>query len=324
MLNYEKRQTALGSSSNSTRNTDSSGVSAIERVAGKNLQGAGITLAIFFNVMNAFEIFILYLSCGAPFGVYFFFQHRKNSRRAPLILKSFLTVFVWIPYALRLLNANVTKKLSVPKSSATSEPDSGFLRKRLDEIEKRMLQILVGSRAEVSVFEFREVFQRYAGLTLAAMQRAAADEVGENERAVFKIANHANAELGAKCLHRRNRLRLEFHQRLASRDFLKLLAKFSFFEAQKLRAAALEFVTLLDDGETRRAVENLFAAADNSPQISRDSAVKQGEKEEVVVWNATEHKPPLGNSSRISVPLASRKRRSMITAATTTSSSGKD
>jgi hypothetical protein len=271
--------------------------------------------------MNAFEIFILYLSCGAPFGVYFFFQHRKNSRRAPIVLKSFLTVFVWIPYALRLLNANVTKKLSVSKPGAAVDADSGFLKKRLDEIEKQMQQILVGSRTETSVFEFREVFQRYSGLTLALRLRA--DEIGENEREVFKIANHENAELGAKCLHRRNRLRLEFHQRLASRDFLKLLAKFSFCEAEKLRAAALEFATLLDDGETRRAIENLFAAAsDSSPQISQDSAVKQGEKEEVAVWNAKEHKPPLA-SSPISVPLASN--RSLITArATTTNLSGKD
>lgn len=271
--------------------------------------------------MNAFEIFILYLSCGAPFGVYFFFQHRKSARRVPVILKSFLTVFVWIPYALRLLNANVTKRLSASKFDAAGETDADFLKKQLDEIEKRMQQILVESRAEVSVFEFREVFERYSGLTLAARQ---ADEVGENEREVFRIAGHENAALGAKCLHRRNRLRLRFHQSLASRDFLKLLAKFSSFKAEKLRAAALEFVTLLDDGETRRAIENLFAAgsSSSSPQNIQDSTVKQGEKEEVAaVWNAKEHKPPpLGNSSQISVPLTGS--RSMMAA--TTNLSGKD
>jgi hypothetical protein len=243
--------------------------------------------------MNASEIFILYLSCGAPFGVYFFFQNRHKSAFPIALLKAFLTVVVWIPYALRLLNANVTKNKSVTRFDALDESDSA-LREKLDRLERQMLQIFLGSRAEVSVFEFREVLERYSGLTLAMRT----DEVGENEREVFKIINHKNTELGAKCLHRRNRLRLELHQRLASRDFLKLLAKFSFFETEKLRLNALEFAKLLDDGETRRAVENLFSAGS---QNGTDSAVKQGEK---AVWNSKEHKPPLAKP--ISVPLTSR------------------
>jgi hypothetical protein len=247
------------------------------------------------NVMNAFEIFILYLSCGAPFGVYYFFQNRHKSSTSTALLKSFLTVVVWIPYALRILNANVTRKLSDSKFDATGDSDAALGRK-LDEIEKRMLRLLVESKAPVSVLEFREVIERYTGLTRARAER---DEIGANESEVFKITNHKMPELGAKCLHRRNRLRLEFHQRLASRDFLHLLAKFSFFEAEKLRTAALEFATLLEDGETRRAIEKLFA---ESSQNRSGSAVKQGEKE--VVWNAKEHKPPL--ATPISVPINSR------------------
>jgi hypothetical protein len=257
-------------------------------------------------VMNAFEIFILYLSCGAPFGVYFFLQNRHKSTFLTALLKAFLTVVVWIPYALQVLNANITKKLSDSKFDTAGESDAA-LEKKLEEVEKTMLQILFESKAGISVFEFREVLERYSGLTLARQT----DEIGENESEVFKITNHKNAELGAKCLHRRNRLRLEFHQRLASRDFLKLLAKFSFFEAEKLRHAALEFATLLDDGETRRAIEKLFA---ESSQNANGSTVKQGEKE--VVWNAKEHKPPLAKP--ISVPITSR---SMIA---TANSSNKD
>ncbi|HLM02481.1 MAG TPA: hypothetical protein VK400_15625 [Pyrinomonadaceae bacterium] len=206
------------------------------------------------------------------------------------------------------MNANVAKKPAASKFDAfdNSDADGAALRKKLDEIEKRMLQILSAGKDAVSVFELREVIQRYAGLTLAAGQR---DEIGENEREVFRIVDHQNAELGAKCLHRRNRLRLGFHQRLASRDFLRMLAKFSFFEAEKLRALALEFATLLDDGETRRAIENLFAATideKESLQINHGSVVNnQGEKEEVV-WNAKERKQPLAaattGGSPISVP----------------------
>lgn len=243
--------------------------------------------------MNSFEFFILYLSCGAPFGVYFFFQNRHRAGFMVALMKSFLTVVVWIPYALKLLNANITKNSSVSKFAASDESDAVLIRK-LDDIQKRMLQILLESRTDVSVFELREVIERYAGLTLAGQT----NEVGENESEVFKITNHKNAELGAKCLHRRNRLRLELHQRLASRDFLKLLSKFSDFEAEKLCPTALEFITLLNDVETRRAVENLFATGS---QIDDGFTVKQGEN---VVWKSEEHKPPLAKP--ISVSLTNR------------------
>lgn len=243
--------------------------------------------------MNPVDLFILYLACGAPFGVYFFFQNREKSPAAAILLKSFLTVVVWIPYALQLLNANITKKITVSKFDAADESDSA-LKKKLDEIQRRLMRIFLKSRADISVFEFREVVERYSGLTLAAQT----DEVGDSESEVFKITNHKNTRLAAKCLHRRNRLRLEFHQRLASRDFLKLLSKLSGFEAEKLRLTALEFATLLNDGETRRALENLFAAGS---QIDHDFVVIQGEK---VVWNSKERKPPLAKP--ISIPLTSR------------------
>ena len=260
------------------RNPDNFSVSLRERAARKNLRKGGINLAIF---------------------------SKRDERVRVFYTLSFLRRT--IPYALRLLNANITKKSSVSKFDAVAESDAA-LGKKLDGIEKQLLEIFLAGRASVSVFELREVLERYSGLTLAARET---DEIGGNESEVFKISNHANAKLGAKCLHRRNRLRLEFHQRLASRDFLKLLAKFSFSEAEKLRRPALEFATLLNDGETRRAIENLFA---ESSQNRQSSAVKQGEKE--VVWNAAQHKPPLAKP--ISVPITSR---SMIA---TANSSNKD
>jgi hypothetical protein len=252
-------------------------------------------LPFFLSVMNSLEIFIIYLSCGAPFGVYFFLQNRNRMKPFEAYLKSFLTVIVWIPYAFRLLNTNITKKLTAVDFDKSADSDSR-LKERIDEVQKRLARIFTQADASFPIFEFREVTERYAALTLAGQ----IDDAGGDESELLRIANHQNIELGAKCITRRNRMRLELHQNLARKDFLKMLAKFAPFETEKLRAVALEFVTLLNDGETLQAVENLFAEVS---QTDHGFAVRQREK---VVWKAREHKP--SPAKTISAPLTQQRR----------------
>jgi hypothetical protein len=251
-------------------------------------------LRILFSAMNALEIFIVYLSCGAPFGVHFYFQNRSRGTRGDVFLKSFLTVVVWIPYALRLLHANITKKLFVNNFDGKRNSDSRRA-PALAEAERRLIRYCSENCIGLSVFEIREIVERYAGLTLAVKQFSETDE-GESE--LLKVANHENVRLGTKCLSRRNRLRLEFHQTLARGDFLKLLAnEFSSEEIKKISPLALEFVTLLSDEAGARAIENLCAEA---LQIQTDLTVRQGEK--TAVWKSfRERKPQPGKiiSARI-------------------------
>lgn len=245
--------------------------------------------------MSALEIFIVYLSCGAPFGVHFYFQNRGRQRPAIVFLKSFLTVVVWIPYAVRLLNANITKKIFINNFDKKQDSDSRRL-ERLDEIEKRLVRIFTQAGAGLSVFEIREVVERYAGLSLALNKEenyaAAADGVGgdndsgESESEFLIASNHQNVRLGTKCLLRRNRLRLEFHQTLARNDFLKLMSAFPPAEMKKLSPTVGEFVTLLNDAEGFEAIENLCARAS---QIEQDRSVTKTET--AAVWKFREHKP---------------------------------
>lgn len=236
--------------------------------------------------MNLLEIFIVYLACGAPFGVYFFFQNRRYSKTFSLILKSFLTVIVWIPYAFQLLNANITKKINTKKKSGlffeNADSTVSELEKKLEEKTKQMQQNLPKDKSfDVSVFEFREVVERFAGLTLALKN----SNENEFESELLEIAKHKNATLGTKCLQRRNRSRLEFHQTQASNDFLKLLENFSTTASEKFRIAAFEFAKLLDDGETLERVQTLFA---KPLQTEKDfTVIKQGEK---AVWSSREER----------------------------------
>src|SRR5688572_2946946 len=56
--------------------------------------------------MNPNDFLIIYLACGAPFGVYYFFDKRNALPSNRLWLKTFLMVFFWIPFALKMLVIN--------------------------------------------------------------------------------------------------------------------------------------------------------------------------------------------------------------------------
>jgi hypothetical protein len=245
------------------------------------------------SVMNLSEFIIIYLACGAPFGVHYFLQNRRETDFSTIVLKSFLTVFVWIPYALRLLHSRITKEL-INKDFEKNIAADADRQNKLDEIQKNIWQLAAEKNSAVSIFEFREIFERYVGLTLA-MKENAAETPGVE---IFTVANHPDKNLGAKCLSRRNRSRLDFHQTLASRDFLKLLSRLQANDSEKLRLSAIEFVRILDDAETLRAVEKLFAGA---AQRKQSRAVQEMEKE---VWNTDRHKPLPAKTISINLPSA--------------------
>jgi hypothetical protein len=224
--------------------------------------------------MNISDLFIIYLACGAPCGVYFYLQNRKKLRPANLWLKSFLTMFVWIPYAFVLLHDFATKR----KQARLLKEKSAF-EEKLSNLQRRLLQFHFDSSAEHSLFEFREVLDRYAGLTFAAGSLNETPNAAESE--IFRIALRENSRLAAECLHRRNSQRLQFHQNLARRDFLKVLSelKYSAAEPELLKAKALEFAKILSDAE---AVEKIYEIFADSLQSANENAVKNLETE---VWN---------------------------------------
>jgi hypothetical protein len=222
------------------------------------------------------------MACGAPFAVHHFLQNRREKGFHTILLKSFLTVFVWIPYAVRLLHSHWKKKFTGRQFAVDAAADA-TLQNKLEQLQKEIWRSVPNERnRDVSLFEFREVLDRYAGLTLALKERAAVTF----ETEIFGAANHPDKNLGAKCLLRRNRSRLEFHQTLASRDFLKLLSRLCLEDSEKLRFSAIEFVKILEDAETLRAIENLPGA--DSAQSSKPFAVEETENE---VWNTDRHKP---------------------------------
>lgn len=250
--------------------------------------------------MNLIDLIIIYLTCGAPFGVYYFLQQKELFNSSKLWLNSILVTLFWIPYALRLFHSFVTTKFLKSQFAENTFSDSAF-KDKIDEIEKKFAQILLEEKVDFSIFEFRETFQRFVGLTIVTKDINYASLNDETEHDLFSITNHQNGKLATKCLNRRNRLRLKAHQNLALKDFLQMLEKIDscLVEKEKFRLLAIDFVKLLDDVQTQIELNKVFQ---NSPQTVTGFPVKKMENE---VWNPIETKQLPTHKTHLNLPTLS-------------------
>ncbi len=234
--------------------------------------------------MNLTDFIIIYLACGAPFGVYYFFQSRTDTESSIVWLKILLTFFFWIPFAFLFVRQFIVSKKNLHSnyylSSTFEAEDEGNIYLIQKEIEKMFSE----SRPEFSLFEFRETLERYVGLTLANQQ--AFTKISEREKEIFRITENSNVELAANCLHRRNRKLLVFHQTEARQDFLQMIRELSGSMTDKkyLENLASKFVRLLKDKQAENSLEKLFTT---NLQTDIPPGVLQREKD---LWNPQEHK----------------------------------
>jgi hypothetical protein len=244
-------------------------VSKLERLALKNLQSNGTIFANFSKGMNFSDIIIVYLTLGSPFGVYYYLQNRS-------VLMAFVVALLWIPFSIKLLQSKITKALTI------NEFDVKF--NSVSDVKKNLEQLLHENDTQLSIFEIREVLERYIGLTISANQKT--DEIGNNETEIFRIADFANVKLGGICLHRKNQSKLLYHQTLAKKDFLKLISN---LENQSLQNRAFDsaknLAKFLDDSDTQKNIEKL-------QKLSQKFDVESVQNTEKDVWKP---KPQITN-----------------------------
>jgi hypothetical protein len=232
------------------------------------------------------DLIIIYLACGAPFGVYYFLQQRNLRETNYLWLKSLIRFVCWIPFACRMV---ARKSLFTNLYNNTFDKHSISDAKKEVEIaaiQKCFENTLREYGINLSIYEFREIFERYVGLTLEIKSETTENTVQEKE--IFRITNHNNKKLAEICLHRRNRKRLFFHQNLARRDFFEVLEQLrevSETIPQSFFKEAAKLVNLLDDSEARNLLEKL---SKNTLQTRKASNVSNLENE---LWNSGKQKP---------------------------------
>jgi hypothetical protein len=233
--------------------------------------------------MKITDLLIIYFSAGAPVAVYFYFQNRDRLNLKKLRLKTLLTFFFWLPSTFELLlrnkffqNVFFLKRNKNPFFSNKQE-------KKLYEFQKQLENTLQENNPGISIFELRETLDRYVGLTLAARTETSV----ETSKELFRAAENKNVELAAKCLYRRNRQRLFFHQTSARQDFLHVIKTLflNTYDKKNFVVLTCEFVKALQDFEARRSLEKLFAEkSSNDKRLS----FKISEKD---LWKHETRKP---------------------------------
>ena len=235
--------------------------------------------------MNLTDYLIIYLACGAPFGVYYFLQNRTKSGSSKLWLNTLITFAFWIPIAFRLLCENKILNKSINLKFDAALTLDATQEKKLNLIQKQFENFLQKSSLKISIYEFRETIDRYIGLTLANQSHS--EKVSITDKEFFRISENKNIELAAICLYRRNQKRLSFHHIQARQDFLHFINELSEFSEHKkiVGNLAVEFVKILNDLEANTLLEKMFM---KTSQTDKYFVVKQLEKD---LWNTEIHKP---------------------------------
>ena len=174
------------------------------------------------------NLIIIYLACGSPIGVYRITRVAKfRASRVAALGAYFVFWPIFIPAIVRR---------SASSDNLSTDID---VERKLDAIRLKMDAALIAADDNFPRLEFRDVFARFAGLSIAL------NSSGHASAELFTISDHKTPALGLACVNRRNRKRLAFHQLRASRDFVEAVS-----ENDILRKLGLQAARLLGDQKT--------------------------------------------------------------------------
>ena len=215
-----------------------------------------MTLAICERGMGVFDLLIVYLAFGAPFAVSEYF-HRHDLARA-------FGVFAFWPLpAWRL----VRRQLGARKKAGRA------LDERTSRIFAKLQRELSDSGA--GALEFRDVFDRYVGLTREVNHNETPSDTKSAE--LFRISGRENSRTASATIGRRNAARLRRHHTDARTRFLELIERSQEFNALML---ALELATGLGDEEAANYL-NRAIGHDNTRGELWDTQNEQKSKQQI-------------------------------------------
>lgn len=232
--------------------------------------------------MNLIDFLVIYLAVGAPFAVSYFLRNRRHEKSFAFRLKIFAVFVFWLPFAaFSLFNSKNFFRLFKPDFVKNFLTDDSS--RELSRVQKQIENVLIKSDLPVSTFDYREIVERYVGLTTACENNS----TGDFESEIFDIAKNGNSKLGSICLQRRNRIKLVRHQIGARLDFLRIVQHLfeSNSDTQVLQESSFELVKILKDDMAQKELEKMFS---QTLQTEKLSSVKQTENE---LWKPQEHKP---------------------------------
>ena len=160
--------------------------------------------------MNFTDLLIIYLACGAPFGVYQITTHKNRS--AADAARMFLSFLFWPAFAASII---------IDRVANGQTNSNSFHNSAVDDIRAKIEQAAFSNSTAASLFEFREVYHRYTGLSEVVESLSSSKYSSE----FFEISGHQNKALAAKCLARENRRKIVCHHAAARLDFTRIVTE---------------------------------------------------------------------------------------------------
>lgn len=224
----------------------------------------GIKFANTIAVMTIPDILIIYFSFGAPFAVYQFIQDRKTSKFR-LVFDTVFHFLFWLPLMLRYGLAFILKSAGSNDFAETDDSDAeleNVIRKSQSDITDHFRT----SARHISINEFREILDRYVGLSLLVKHQVSG--MVESHHALFAITDHQDVRLAAICFERRNREHIFRHHIDARADFLKVMQECA-FPGDRMLLSAIGLAKLLKDlPASATLLENLYGRNQGVREIS--------------------------------------------------------
>ena len=239
--------------------------------------------------MRISDAIIIYLAIGSPLAVHYLLKSRRD-RTSGHILRAFFAFLFWPIYAISVAFSTKLTRDGRKVSSSASNGLDAKLDKKVDGIASTLEIFFHDSFPERSTLEYREIVDRYIGLTFA-IHFDQLDRLWPLTKAIGGTPE--SAQLNSICLNRRNRKGLESHRNRARVDFVELVAEVA--HADGFHSAfvnlALELSRVISDDEAYRQIEALATARRQTPV---EVSVNNIEKE---LWHSQTHKP--STASRI-------------------------
>jgi len=212
------------------------------------------TCIAYFKAMNVTDLIIIYLACGSPFGLHPITKRKPAPSGIDWV--SVISSFVlWPLFAAAL----IAKQIFPNAERAEAE-----IHNRTEEIRLDIERLAFSGQPISSLFEFREVFYRFVGLSVAsnAVSKRSPDEI-------FEISGHANKSLASRCLARRNSKRLAFHQERVSSEFADLISQISALSpvAEEIVGLAVGLTDDLGDISAKQRISDLPIGAPNATSL---------------------------------------------------------
>ena len=202
--------------------------------------------------MTIIEIVIIYLALGTPLGVYKFASLPDKFTGLSLLRTTF-SYLLWPAAAPRLAYR-----------IAIANYDVQTFTQKVEHIRGRIESLAFAEATSAEIFEFREIFYRFAGLTEAGNAVIGADHITN----LAGIGVIADPTIATRCAARCNQKKINAYQIGAREDLIALVRSINHRDPE-IAGLALDLAVVLNDIATAEQLHEQLTSTITSHKTHR-------------------------------------------------------